>query len=448
MANVLLVDDQEKQRNILAEILVAEKKHTVFQAQTVDDAISQIRKNRPEVVLTDLKMPGKSGLTLLEELNTMANPPEAIVITAFSSIETAIKAIKLGAYDYLAKPVKPEEMIFLIDRAVEKYQLKQESLILKQELAIEVSSPVIAESLSMRKVLEMVEQVAKTDSTVLIQGETGTGKECVARLIHIRSLRSLKPMRCINCAAFSETLLDSELFGYEKGAFTGANLQKKGIIESAAGGTLFLDEIADMSPNTQAKILRVFQDKNIRRVGGTEDIPVDIRIISATNKDLETAIRQGHFREDLFYRINIVPIKIPPLRDRKEDIPVLIKHFFSKLGQEKEIDKEAMAVLMSHNWPGNVRELEAIVERIAIFIQGDTITIDDLPPDLTKRTPPANQSIWNLPEGGIILEDLERHLISKALEKSGGNMANAAKLLGLSYRAFRYRAINFGLRTD
>jgi DNA-binding NtrC family response regulator len=448
MASVLIVDDQENQRKILAEILVTEKSHTVFQASTVDEALARIDEYRPEVVLTDLKMPGKSGLTLLESLASLPSPPEAIVITAFSSLETAIKATKLGAYDYLAKPVKPEEMLFLIEKAAEKYRLKQESRLLKQELASEISSNVIARSLAMRNVLDLVEQVAATDSTVLIRGETGTGTECVARLIHVRGPRCLKPLLSINCAAFSETLLDSELFGYEKGAFTGANSRKIGIIEAATGGTLFLDEVADMSANTQAKLLRVLQEKKIRRVGGTEDIPVDIRIIAATNRDLEESIKQGKFREDLFYRINVVPITIPPLRERKDDIPVLIGHFFAKQGRKKEIDGEALALLLRHTWPGNVRELEALVERIAVFSRTDRITVSDLPPELSGKKITGAPLPWDLPEEGIVFEDLERDLICKALEKANGNMVNAAKLLGMSYRAFRYRAINFGLRAD
>jgi two-component system response regulator PilR (NtrC family) len=448
MARVLIVDDQENQRRILSEILIAEKNHTVAQASNVDDALVMLQENQPEVVLTDLKMPGKSGLSLLEELSSLPAAPEVIVITAFSSVETAVKATRLGAYDYIAKPVKPEKLLFLIEKAAEKYRLRQESRFLKQELASEISSNIIAESLVMRNVLEQVEQVARTDSTVLITGETGTGKECVARLIHVRSRRNAKPLRSINCAAFSESLLDSELFGYEKGSFTGANSRKEGIIESVSGGTLFLDEIGDMSPNTQAKVLRVIQEKRIRRVGGNEDVAVDIRIITASNKDLKEAIRQGKFREDLFYRINVIPITIPPLRERKKDIPVLINHFFSKMGRKKELDREAMSVLLDYDWPGNVRELEALVERIAVFHKSGNVSVDDLPTDLSNRKPSESRSPWVLPEKGIIFEDLEKQLIAKALEKTNGNMMNAAKLLGMSYRAFRYRAIAFGLRTD
>jgi DNA-binding NtrC family response regulator len=445
MYKVLIIDDQENQRRIIAEILISEKNVTVFQASNVDEALSQIAEHHPEVVLTDLKMPGKTGLTLLEEIASLQVPPEVIVITAFASIDTAIKATKLGAYDYLTKPVKPEEMLFLIDKAAEKYLLKQEAQLIKYELIREVSSNIVAKSPAMQKVLAMVEQVAPTDFTVLIRGETGTGKECIARLIHIRSKRGLKPIRRINCAAFTETLLDSELFGYEKGAFTGAQSKKLGIIETVSGGTLFLDEVADMTPSTQAKILRVLQEKEIRRVGGTEDLPVDIRIIAATNKNLEIAIKEGKFREDLFYRLNIVPIVIPPLRERKEDVPALVDHFFMKVGKRNGIDKELLAVLINYDWPGNVRELETVIQRIAVFSKGNTVTMNDLPPELANRQPEPVQTILDIPEEGIVFEELERNLFEKALEKSNGNMVTAAKLLGMNYRAFRYRVINFGL---
>jgi two-component system response regulator AtoC len=446
VAKVLLVDDEAKQRKILCEILAAEGDMTVFEASNFEEALNQIKQNQPEVVVTDLKMTGKSGLVLMEEITRLPVPPEVIVATAFGSIETAIKATRLGAYDYLTKPIKPDELLFLIGKAKEKYLLKKESRDLKQTLTLAVGSELIAQSQTMRKVYTQIEKVAETDSTVLIRGETGTGKECVARLIHFRGMRASKPLKCINCAAVNETLLDSELFGYEKGAFTGAQTRKIGVIEAASGGTLFLDEVADMSPNTQAKVLRMLQQREIRRVGGTEDIKIDVRIIAATNRNLEEAIRAGTFREDLFYRLNVVPICVPPLRERREDIPLLIEHFFSRLGHPKEIDSEAMKMLMEHDWPGNVRELEALIERLTVFSDNQVIVTEDLPGEITKKTAKISAAIWDLPEKGIVLEELERQLISHALEKSHGNMASAAKLLGLSYRAFRYRANSYGLR--
>jgi two-component system, NtrC family, response regulator AtoC len=445
-AKVLVVDDQENQRKLLTEILISEGKMTAFQAGNVDDALVLIKEHMPEVILTDLKMPGKSGLTLVEEISSLPLPPEVIVITAFGSIETAIKATKLGVYDYVTKPVKPTEVIFLIEKAREKFILRQERQLLKQVLTEQVSSNLIARSSVMMKILEMVDTVSKTNSTVLIRGETGTGKECVARLIHLKSLRSTKLMKSLNCSAFAESLLDSEFFGYEKGAFTGAQSRKIGVIEAASGGTLFLDEVADMSQSTQAKILRTLQEKTIRRVGGTEDIEVDIRIIAATNKNLESAISNGEFRQDLFYRLNIVPIYIPALRERKEDIPELINHFLRRFGQVKTIDENAMNALLQYSWPGNVRELEAAIERIAVFSRDTVIKSDDLPAEISKSPLNSANTPWDLPDDGIVFEDLERDLLSKALAKTNGNMINAAKLLGMTYRAFRYRANSFGLR--
>lgn len=447
-AKVLIVDDQENQRQILGEILTSEGQMTVFHAGTADEAISAIKTHSPEVVLTDLKMPGKSGLLLLEEIITLPVSPEVIVITAFGSIETAIKATKLGAYDYISKPVKPEEVLFLIKQAREKYVLRQESQTLKLELTAQVTSSLIAESPAMKNVVEMVERVASTESTVLLRGETGTGKERLARMIHLKSKRATKPMRSVNCAAFAETLLDSELFGYEKGAFTGAQTQRIGIIEAANGGTLFLDELADMSLSTQAKLLRTLQERTIRRVGGTEDIRIDIRIVAATNKNLEDAVIAGSFRQDLFYRLNVVPILIPPLRNRKEDIAALVQLFLKQFGLRKNITDNAMRYLLQYAWPGNVRELEATIERISIFSRNEQIEVSDLPPEITHTNILSDNPQLDIPDKGIVFEDIERKLLARALAKANGKMTIAAKLLGMSYRAFRYRANSFGLRGE
>ncbi|MGD9200383.1 MAG: sigma-54 dependent transcriptional regulator [Chitinispirillia bacterium] len=446
MATVLIVDDQEKQRNILADIL-AVKKHRVFQASGVDNAMDQIKEFHPEVVLTDLKMPGKGGLNLIEKISRLTPSPEVIVMTAFSSIETAIKAIRLGAYDYLAKPLETEEVLFLIEKAYEKYTLKVGNQHLKKELIREVTSNMVAESLAMRDILKMVEKVSASDATVLVLGETGTGKESLARLIHLQSQRWQNPMQSVNCAAFPETLLESELFGYEKGAFTGAAKRKIGIIETASGSTLFLDEVADMSPTVQAKVLRFLQEREIRRVGGKENIKVDIRIIAATNKDLKDAIKTGRFREDLFYRLNVVPITIPPLRERKEDIPVLINHFHSKFCLTKTIESSAMNLIMKYDWPGNIRELEAMVERCTVLSNKDKVSIQDLPPELTGKRFLSSTSLLEIPDEGIVFEEWERKLLVGALEKANGNMVIAAKLLGMSYRTFRYRVNRFDIST-
>ncbi len=448
MANVLVVDDEAGQRKIVASILKSVG-HLVYEAASVDDALHQIAENRPEVVLTDLKMPGKSGLILVEEVSKYQLPPEVVVITAFGTVETAVKAMRSGAYDYLNKPLEREELLMVVERAAEKYGLRVDGIQLRMELTRQLTSGLIAESAPMRAVLDIVSKVAASDSTVLVRGESGTGKERIARLIHYQSKRGHKPMQSINCAAFPETLLESELFGYEKGAFTGAQSRRIGLIESASGSTLFLDEVADMSLSTQAKLLRVLQEKEIRRVGGTKSIPVDIRIISATNKNLEDAIKQGTFRDDLFYRLNIIPITIPPLRERNEDIKALINYFINRSGRPKTVEPQAMQLLIGYNWLGNVRELEAVMERITVLSSNDVITVDDLPVEL-KRTSevPCALPLWELPKEGVVFEELERSLILQALNKSNGVMADAAKLLGMTYRTFQYRAEKFGLKGD
>jgi DNA-binding NtrC family response regulator len=446
MSNVLVVDDEAGQRKIVASILKSVG-HFVYESASVDDAIQQIVENRPEVVLTDLKMPGKSGLILVEEISKHQLPPEVVVITAFGTVETAVKAMRCGAYDYLNKPLEREELLMVVERAAEKYGLRVDGIQLRMELTRQLTSGLIAESAPMRAVLEIVSKVAASDSTVLVRGESGTGKERIARLIHYQSKRGHKPMQSINCAAFPETLLESELFGYEKGAFTGAQSRRIGLIESASGSTLFLDEVADMSLSTQAKLLRVLQEKEIRRVGGTKTIPVDIRIISATNKNLEEAIKQGSFRDDLFYRLNIIPITIPPLRERNEDIKALINYFINRSGRPKTVEPEALRLLTGYNWLGNVRELEAVMERISVLSNNDVITVDDLPVELKRISEvPGKIQPWELTKEGIVFEDLERNLLMQALQKSNGIMADAAKLLGMTYRTFQYRAEKFGLK--
>jgi DNA-binding NtrC family response regulator len=447
VAKILIVDDEAAQRGILSKILEVEG-HELFEAGSVAQAVQQIEENEPDVVLTDMKMPGKSGLVLVAEVSKRSLPPEVVVITAFGSIETAVKAMRLGAYDYLTKPLEREELILVVQRAAEKRALRVESQRLKQELAKQESSGLVAESLSLRRVLDVVKKVAGSDATVLIKGESGTGKERIAQLIHYHSPRSHNPMQSINCAAFPETLLESELFGYEKGSFTGAQGRKIGIIEAASASTLFLDEVADMSPSTQAKILRVLQEKEIRRLGSTTTIQVDVRIIAATNKILEEEIRKKNFREDLYYRLNIIPILIPPLRERREDIKALIEHFILQSGRLKSVEPEAMKLLCDYDWPGNVRELEAVMERIAVLSSGDRVMVNDLPLELRERLNQPSPIWWELPEGGIHFEEWEQNLLAQALKKAQGNMSEAAKLLGMTYRTFQYRAMKFDLKGD
>jgi two-component system response regulator AtoC len=442
---VLIVDDEPGQRDILSRILGAEG-YELFEAANVSQALQSIEENEPAVVLTDLKMPEKSGLVLVEEVLKRPFPPEIVVITAYGSIDTAVKAMRLGAYNYLTKPLEREELLLVVQRAAEKRALRLEGQGLRQELARKASSGLVAESRSMRHVLDVVKKVAATDSTILIRGESGTGKERIAQLIHYQSARGTKSIQSINCAAFPETLLESELFGYEKGAFTGAQGRKIGIIEAASGSTLFLDEVADMSLNTQAKALRFLQDRQIRRLGATSSIEVDVRVIAATNKNLEEEIRDKTFREDLFYRLNIIPIQIPPLRERKEDIPVLVEHFMSRAGRHKTVEPEAIKVLCKYDWPGNVRELEAVMERIAVLSSGDKIMVNDLPLELREGPRPSVDVQWKLPREGIDFEKWERELLAQALRESCGVMSEAAKRLGMTYRTFQYRAMKFGLK--
>ena len=447
MAKVLIVDDEASQRGILSKILEVEG-YEVFEAADATQAGDRIREREPDVVLTDLKMKGKSGLELVEEVSRLVCPPEVVVMTAFGSVETAVKAMRLGAYDYLTKPLEREELILIVQRAAEKRALRLESQGFKQELLQQATSRLVVRSGLMRKVLEVVSKVAASDSTVLIRGESGTGKERIAQLIHYQSPRGRRPLQSINCAAFPETLLESELFGYEKGAFTGAHARKIGLIEAASAGTVFLDEVADMSLSTQAKLLRVLQEKEIRRIGSTATIPVDVRIIAATNKKLEEEIGKRTFREDLFYRLNVIPICIPPLRERRDDVPALVEHFIARSNRWKSVDPEAMRLLCAYDWPGNVRELEAVMERITVLSAGDRVTVSDLPPELRGKSSRPVDIGWGLPEGAISFEEWERSLLAQALERSNGVMSETARLLGMTYRTFQYRAMKFGLKGD
>lgn len=421
--------------------------HEVAEAGSVEEAEARIREIQPDLVLTDMKMPQRGGLALVEKISRLEFPPEVIVITAYGSIENAVKAIRQGAYDYITKPIDGEEFQLVVHRALEKFNLRQESIRLRKELDRKVLSELVYRSEIMGKIVDTSIRVAESEATVLIRGESGTGKERIARLIHQKSPRRNMAFQSINCAAFPESLLESELFGHEKGAFTGAHSRKIGIFESVSGGTLFLDEIGDMSPNTQTKMLRVLQEKEIRRVGSNSSLKVDVRILAATNRNLEEAIRQGTFREDLYYRLNIIPINLPPLRDRKEDIPVLAEYFLSRSNRRKSIEPTALAALSNYNWPGNVRELEAVLERVSILSRANIIRESDIEQELSAFSKPVMDADagFTLPAGGVIFEDLEYQVLKQAMERAEGNMTEAARLVGMSYRAFRYRAMKFGI---
>ena len=447
MITIVLAEDDAGQRKIMADILRAEG-HRVFEADGAAAAGALTKEHNPDVVVTDLKMAGRSGIDLVEEIARLPARPEVVVITAFGSIETAVRAMRLGAYDYLTKPLERDELLLAIERAAEKYRLRMDGQGFRDQLASQTSHGLVAESAEMKNVLEIARKVASSDATVLIRGESGTGKEKIAQLIHYLSPRGSRPMQSINCAAFPETLLESELFGYERGSFTGAGARKIGIIESASQSTLFLDEVADMSLNTQAKLLRTLQEKEIRRVGGTCSIKIDIRVIAATNKNLEEGIRKGTFRDDLYYRLNVIPLVIPPLRERTGDIPALVDFFLSRRGKAKKISPRAMELLRRYAWPGNVRELEAVIERTIILSADETIDVIDLPPEIQQPaalsgTQGSGQD--TIPDAGINFEEWERNLLRKALEKAGGTIAEAARLLDMTYRTFQYRAQKFGL---
>jgi two-component system response regulator PilR (NtrC family) len=356
--------------------------------------------------------------------------------------------MKLGAYDYITKPFKVDEIKLIIQKALEKRDLRKENILLKREIASRAGfENFIGKSAAMQKVFALIRQVADTKSTVLISGESGTGKELVARAVHFSSARKDKPFVTVNCGALPETLLESELFGYMKGSFTGATSNKQGLFEAANGGTIFLDEISATTLNLQIKLLRVIQERTFMRVGGTTDIKVDVRVIAASNKDLQSEVAKGAFREDLYYRLNVIPVHLPPLRERKEDIAVLVEHFLNKFtpaGKDpKKISNEALNFFTNYRWPGNVRELENTIERLVILASGDTIRVEHVPDSLKKSIPCPELIPSEIPETGLnmeeLLENAERTLLRKALEKSGGVKTEAARLLGLSFRSFRHR---------
>ena len=416
------------------------------------EALSRAAEARPEVVLTDLKMPGLSGMDVVKSLHEGPLPPKIILVTAHGSVERAREAHKLGAFDYMSKPVVADELLFRVERALESYHLTEKTLRLERRLKGDGLEAIVGESPSMREVFRLVEKIAPTTSTVLIRGESGTGKELVARAIHARSQRAARPFHAINCAAIPENLLESELFGHERGSFTGADSRKIGLFEVASGSTLFLDEIGDLSLPLQGKILRTLQEKEVKRVGGNETIPVDVRVVAATNRDLEAMMKAGLFREDLFYRLNVIPMVLPPLRERTSDVPALVTRFLEKVNTAHgtavtRFEPAALDLLCAHSWPGNIRQLESVVERAVLLSEGETIHMEDLPLEIRHQTAPAARPYgFEIPSDGIDIEEFERQLIVQAMERSTWVIAKAARLLGLTYRTLQYRLEKFGLR--
>ena len=454
---ILIVDDEASLLEFLSLLFEGEG-YAVTTAASMGAAREHLAASEIDLVLCDILMPDGNGLELLREITAESPHPAVIMMTAYTSTKSAIEAMRAGAYDYISKPFDVDELKLMAEKALEKTELEEQNVYLRRELAGKYTfENIIGSSRKMQDVFSLVERVARTSSTVLIHGESGTGKELIARAIHFASPRSSSKFLSINCGAMPENLLESELFGHVRGAFTGAVREKKGLFHEASQGTLFLDEIGEMTPAMQVKLLRALQERTVRRVGGTEEEPIDVRIIAATNQDLEARIAAGEFREDLYYRINVIPVDLPPLRQRREDIPLLVEHFLEKfsrqmgLGEPKRISIEAMRQLEGYAWPGNVRELENLVER-AVALSGEaTLTTRDLPPQLLEGRTTGTDAV-TLPDEGIDLETrleaIRADLMTQALERTDGVQTKAAELLGMSFRSFRYYAKKVGITGD
>jgi two-component system, NtrC family, response regulator PilR len=450
---LLIVDDEQSMLDFLS-LLFEQQGYQVVAAPSAAEA----RRRLPEgfdLCLCDIMMPDGNGLDLLRTIKAEDSRTAVIVMTAYTSTKSAIEAMKLGAYDYVSKPFDVEELKVLVEKALVTVQLEDENVYLRHELEQKYTfANIIGRSAKMQALFAMIDRIARTSSTVLISGESGTGKELIARAIHFASPRAGRRFLSINCGALPENLLESELFGHERGAFTGAVREKRGLFHEADGGSLLLDEIGEMTPTMQVKLLRALQEKVIRKVGGNVEEPVDVRILAATNQDLAAKIADGSLREDLFYRINVIPLHLPPLRERREDVPLLVDYFIDKycrgLGIEpKKISVEAMKVLEAYDWPGNVRELENVVERTLALATGEVLSTRDLPESVFGGHR-AGASAIELPAGGLDLEGfldgVRADLMAQALERTGGVQTQAAELLGMSFRSFRYYAKKAGVR--
>ena len=448
--NILVVEDGQSQREMLTDFLAREG-HKVSQAGDGNTAIQQVFKGHFDLLLLDFKMPGMNGIEVLKKIKSINPEISVVMMTAYGTIETAVDAMKLGAVDYITKPIDLDELIILVDRIAERQILIRENEILRKKLwKKEISTgQIIYKDPGMEAIVNMAGRVASSRTTVLIQGESGTGKELFARLVHATSPRARKPMIVVNCGAIPETLLESELFGHERGAFTGATARRIGRFEEADGGTLFLDEIGELSPPVQVKLLRFLQEREFQRLGGNQTMRADVRIISATNQNLEEKVKEGTFREDLYYRLNVVSMTIPPLRDRKGDIPLLTEYFTNRFSSENDKDikglsSEAMDVLLKYDYPGNVRELENIIERAVVIARDQVISLRDLPfEDISHHL------FTDHKEGGGLrdeIESLERKRIEQALEETDNNQTRAAELLGITERTLRYKLKKYGLK--
>jgi two-component system, NtrC family, response regulator AtoC len=443
MAKILVVDDEKNMRWALERALKAQG-YEVYQAEDGKQGLEAALHIRPELVILDLKMPEMDGLAVLTALKEQVPEIMVVMITAHGSTASAVEAMKLGAYDYINKPFDIDELKLVVAKALEVENLKATVQRLEHEVKERYSfQNIIGKGQVIQNIFVLIERIADTNATVLIQGESGTGKELVARALHYSSNRKNNPFIQVNCAALPESLLESELFGHEKGAFTGAIAQRQGRFELANGGTIFLDEIGEISPQVQVKLLRVIQERSFERIGGQQTINIDVRVVAATNKDLAVEMREGRFREDLFYRLNVIPLHMPSLRERKEDIPLLIEHFLKKYdpkGRISSVHPAALKLLVDYYWPGNVRELENTMERLAIVTPGATIEESDIPAEFRhSRVLPGPEVRFMMPESGLDLEQVEKAFITQALELAQGNKSKAAKLLGLTRHTLLYR---------
>jgi len=454
---ILVVDDERSMRELLAIVLRREG-YEVLLAESGRAAVDTLEREAVDLLISDIKMPDLSGVEVLRAAKRIDQDILGIMITAFASTDTAVEAMRLGACDYLSKPFDVDLLKMKVREKIENRQLRQENVLLKRSLGLSHQfTNIIGRSESMLQVFKMIETVARTNSTILLTGESGTGKGLVAQAIHFHSLRREKPMVSLNCGALPEALLESELFGHMRGAFTSADSNKKGLLEIAEKGTIFLDEIGEMSAVMQVKLLRVLQERRFRRVGGLEELQADIRVIAATNQDLTKLVSTGRFREDLYYRINVIPIVLPPLRDRREDIPLIAEHFLQKYSEQMGksitgISHDAMEVLLAHDWPGNIRELENALERAVALESTPTILPESLPTAILDDGPPVTgvQPAEPLPDSGFDLEahvkEIEIGYIAEALKRAGGVQVKAAELLGMSFRSFRYYVKKYNLR--
>lgn len=444
---VLLVDDEKNTREGLARAL--RRSYDVLLAESGERALQWLRERNVDVVLSDVRMPGMDGMTLLQRIAGRNPPPIVILLTAYGTIETAVQAMKQGAYDFLTKPVDLDRLDILLQRALRERAMEMENRKLKEQLDARFGlDEIIGQSPAMQEVFDTIRQVAPTRATVLIQGESGTGKELVARAIHRLSPRSRGPFVAVHCAALSQNLLESELFGHEKGAFTGAVEQRIGRFEWADGGTLFLDEVSEIDPSIQVKILRVLEERQFERVGGQETISVDVRLVAATNRDLKKLVEEGRFREDLFYRLYVVVVQLPPLRERASDIPLLVNHFVKQFAQShgktiESITPEAVDILAAYSWPGNVRELKNVVERMVVLTRGAKLTARDIPASIKEH---SSKHATLTATGDLSLEEAEKRLILHALKMQNGNRTRAAAQLGISRRTLHRKLNAYGLR--